>query len=39
VRVTNAFTHRVLFVAGVGLLALGFLYAFTRAPDIFLLTF
>lgn len=35
----NTFTHRVLFVTGVALLALGFLYAFTRAPNIFLLTF
>ncbi len=35
----NAFIHRVLVVAGVGLIALGFLYAFTRAPNIFLLTF
>jgi predicted PurR-regulated permease PerM len=37
--VNITFTHRVLFIAGVGLLALSFLYAFTRAPDIFFLTF
>ena len=35
----NVFAHRVLFVIGVGLLTLAFLYAFTRAPNIFLLTF
>ncbi len=33
------FKQRVLFITGLGLLVLGFLYALARAPDIFLLTF
>jgi len=37
--VSTTFVRRVLFTAGVTLLALALLYAFTRAPGVFLLAF